>query len=191
MSEEKRCRWATNSIELYQVYHDEEWGVPVYDDHTLFEMLVLESFQAGLSWLIILKKREAFREAFDNFEVTKIVAYKEDKIQALVNNKNIVRNMAKIKATINNAQVFMSVQAEYGKFANYIWSFTERKVVDMVGSPLVVTNALSDKIALDLKQKGFKFMGSTTVFAYLQAIGIINAHDADCFCVVNHAQKNF
>ena len=183
MSEQKRCQWATNSIELYQVYHDEEWGVPVYDDHLLFEMLVLESFQAGLSWLIILKKREAFRQAFDNFDITKIVAYQDDKIQALLNDQKIVRSIAKIKATISNAQAFMSVQAEYGKFANYIWSFTERKIIDMVGSPFVTTNDLSDRIAKDLKQKGFKFMGSTTVFAYLQAIGIINAHDADCFCV--------
>ena len=177
----KRCEWASDVVEIYQNYHDHEWGVPVYDDQKLFEMFILESFHTGLSWLIILKKREAFRQAFDHFNVDQVKCYKEEKIAELMQNAAIVRNEAKIRAAISNAVAFCHVQQEFGSFSKYIWRFTENQVlVDRSG---VTKNALSDHIAKDLKKRGFKFMGSVTLYSYMQAIGIIDGHSADCFRV--------
>lgn len=183
----KRCKWC-NSSELYQKYHDEEWGVPVYDDAKLFEFLILETFQAGLSWITILKKRENFRVAFDNFDYKKIVLYKEEKIQELLQNAGIIRNQLKIRATISNAVAFMNIQKEFGSFSAYIWKFTG-------GIPVVnnikendsppATSPLSDTVSKDLKKRGFKFVGSTVIYAHMQATGMIDDHYDYCW------KKNF
>ena len=178
----KRCNWpAFENNPIYVDYHDFEWGVASYEDRYLFEMLVLESFHCGLSWLIILKKREAFREAFDNFDAKKIVQYDENKIDALMNNKNIVRNKAKILATISNASAFLRIKEAFGSFKDYIWSFTNHKIVYGDGIHFQTTNALSYQISKDLKKRGFKFMGSVTTYSYLEAIGVMNNHMKDCF----------
>ena len=174
----KRCKWVNEENEKYIKYHDEEWGVPSYEDSYLFEMLLLESFQAGLSWECILNKRESFRKAFDNFDYRKIAEYKEDKIKELTNNKDIIRNKLKIKASINNAKVFMKIQKEYGTFSNYIWHFTDKKVIK--DNAEKTTSPLSDEISKDLQRRGMKFVGSTIIYSYLQAIGIINDHDENC-----------
>lgn len=180
----KRCNWVSTD-ELYINYHDEEWGKPVYDDATIFEFLVLESFQAGLSWITILKKREHFRDAFDQFDYKKIAYYSEEKVDALMQNAGIVRNRLKILATINNAQRFLEVQKEFGTFSAYIWSFVG-------GKPLVnsfksikevpATTEISDALSKDLKKRGFKFLGSTVVYAHMQATGMVNDHIVDCIC---------
>lgn len=180
----KRCNWVSTD-ELYINYHDEEWGKPVYDDATIFEFLVLESFQAGLSWITILKKREHFRDAFDQFDYKKIAHYSEEKVVALMQNAGIVRNRLKILATINNAQRFLEVQKEFGTFSAYIWSFVG-------GKPLVnsfksikevpATTEISDALSKDLKKRGFKFLGSTVVYAHMQATGMVNDHIVDCIC---------
>ena len=179
----KRCQWVSNDP-LYIVYHDKEWGVPVFDDKILFEFLVLESFQAGLSWITILKKRENFKKAFDNFNYKKIATYSEDKYQELIQNVGIVRNKLKVKATINNAQQFLKIQEEFGSFSTYFWSFTEGKSIEnsfKSAKEVPATTNLSDKISKDLKKRGFKFMGSTIVYAYMQAVGMVNDHTVDCF----------
>lgn len=179
----KRCFWAGNDP-LYIKYHDEEWGVPVYDDPTLFEFLVLETFQAGLSWITILKKRENFRKAFDNFDYQKIVKYDELKYEELLTNKGIIRNKLKIKATISNAKTFMEVQEEFGSFSKYIWGFcngTPIKNNFKNREEVPATTELSDKISKDLKKRGFKFVGSTVIYAYMQATGMVNDHVTDCF----------
>lgn len=178
----KRCGWKNleNSI-TYKNYHDNEWGVPSYDDEYLFEMFLLESFHCGLSWLIILNKRDAFKNAFDNFNVNKIALYNEDKVIELLNNKDIVRNKAKILATIQNAKTFIKVQSEFGSFSDYIWSFTDNKVECTPFDGTVTHNNISDKISKDLKKRGFKFMGTVTTFSYLEAIGVMNNHSIDCF----------
>lgn len=176
----KRCRWVDETSELYVRYHDTEWGVPSYDDNYLFEMLLLESFQAGLSWITILKKRENFRKAFDDFNVAKISQYDETKIQALMNDKGIIRNRLKIRAAVNNAAVFMRIQKDYGSFSNYIWSFTDGKIIYNETDELAPTSSLSDEISKELKKKGMKFVGSTIIYSYLQAIGIINDHELQC-----------
>lgn len=178
-----RCTWCGND-ELYQKYHDEEWGKPVYDDDTIFEFLILESFQAGLSWITILRKRENFKKAFDNFNYKKIAKYSDDKIEELMQNSGIVRNKLKILATITNAQKFMEVQKEFGSFSNYIWAFVDGKPI--VNQPntlkeVPATTEISDKLAKDLKKRGFKFMGSTVVYAHMQATGMVNDHVNDCF----------
>lgn len=180
----KRCDWVSTD-ELYINYHDNEWGKPVYDDATIFEFLVLESFQAGLSWITILKKREHFRDAFDQFDYKKIAYYSEEKVEALMQNAGIVRNRLKILATINNAQRFLEVQKEFGTFSTYIWSFVG-------GKPLVnsfksikevpATTEISDALSKDLKKRGFKFLGSTVVYAHMQATGMVNDHIVDCIC---------
>ena len=175
-----RCKWVNEKNEKYIKYHDEEWGVPSYEDSYLFEMLLLESFQAGLSWECILNKRESFRKAFDNFDYRKIAEYKEDKINELINDKNIIRNKLKIKASINNAKIFMKIQKEYGTFSNYIWHFTDEKVIKNKDNTEKVTSPLSDEISKDLQSKGMKFVGSIIIYSYLQAIGIINDHDENC-----------
>lgn len=179
-----RCNWVTTD-ELYIKYHDEEWGKPVYDDETIFEFLVLESFQAGLSWITILKKRENFREAFDHFNYQKIATYTDEKIEELMNNAGIVRNRLKILATINNAQRFMEVQQEFGSFSKYIWSFVNGK--PMVNTfktiqEVPATTDISDVLAKDLKKRGFKFLGSTVMYAHMQATGMVNDHIVSCVC---------
>ncbi len=175
----KRCQWVNLKNELYIKYHDEEWCVPKYDDHSLYELLILESFQAGLSWECVLNKREAFRKCYDNFDIDKVIFYDEKKIEDLLNNKDIIRNKLKIKSSINNSKIFKSIQKEYGSFAKYIWSFSDDKVVDEEFE--ITTNELSDMISNDLKKRGMTFVGSTIIYSYLQAIGIINSHSKDCF----------
>lgn len=175
-----RCNWVNENNELYIKYHDEEWGVPSYEDSYLFEMLVLESFQAGLSWECILNKREYFRASFDNFDYKKISKYDTDKINELMNNKYIIRNKLKINATINNAKIFMNIQNEYKSFSNYIWHFTNNKIIKNIDDKFRTTSDLSDKISIDLKRRGMKFVGSTIIYSYLQAIGIINDHELKC-----------
>lgn len=178
-----RCNWCGDD-ELYMDYHDKEWGVPVFDDHLLFEFLVLETFQAGLSWITILRKRENFRMAFDNFDYQKIAAYKEVKYEELLLNSGIVRNKLKIKATILNAQNFIEIQKEFGSFSNYLWQFTKGTPIQNNWKQLnevPATTALSDTISKALKKKGFKFVGSTVIYAYMQAIGMVNDHVTNCF----------
>ncbi len=178
-----RCPWCGND-RLYVEYHDTEWGVPVYDDQTLFEFLILESFQAGLSWITILRKRENFRKAFDDFDYKKIAKYPESKIEELLQNEGIIRNKLKVRAAVTNAQAFMKVQQEFGSFSNYIWDFVGGKPIknalkSMNDAP--ATTPLSDQLSKDLKKRGFKFMGSTVVYAHMQATGMVNDHLVDCF----------
>lgn len=177
-----RCGWCEKD-DLYRKYHDEEWGKPVYDDETIFEFLVLESFQAGLSWYTILKKRENFKKAFDEFNYNIIATYSEDKVEDLMNNAGIIRNRLKILATINNAQRFQEVQKEFGSFSKYIWSFVDGKPI--VNNPKTLndvpaTTEISDALSKDLKKRGFKFLGSTVVYAHMQATGMVNDHLVDC-----------
>ena len=176
--EKTRCKWCNLANPLYLKYHDEEWCVPVYDDATLFEFIILEAFQAGLSWETILNKRENFREAFDNFDPLKIEDYDENKINELVNNKGIIRNRRKIEAAIVNARVFLEIRKEWGTFSEYIWHFTDGKIIYETGK---ASSELSDQISKDLKKRGMKFVGTTIVYAYLQAIGILYSHDEECF----------
>ncbi len=181
--EKKRCGWAGKE-EIYVHYHDEEWGVPVKDDDKQFEFLILETFQAGLSWITILRKRENFRKAFDNFDYKKIARYNEAKIQSLLQDEGIIRNQLKVRATVTNAQAFMKIQDEFGSFTDYIWGFVDHKPVNEKRKSLnevPATTELSDKISKDLKKRGFKFVGSTVVYAHLQATGIVNDHVTDCF----------
>ncbi|NOZ47036.1 MAG: DNA-3-methyladenine glycosylase I [Chlorobi bacterium] len=178
-----RCEWAGNN-QLYIDYHDTEWGVPVYDDAKLFEFLTLEGFQAGLSWLTILKKRKNFRKAFDNFDYKKISTYTDDKVAELMNDAGIVRNKLKIQATINNANAFIQVQQEFGTFSKFVWSFTNGKPVQNMFNSLAELPAktkLSDKLSNELKKRGFKFVGSTIVYAHMQATGMVNDHIVTCF----------
>lgn len=178
-----RCAWCGNDP-LYIEYHDTEWGVPVYDDAKLFEFLMLETFQAGLSWITVLRKRENFRMAFDNFDYKKIAKYNEKKYEALMQNKGIIRNKLKIKATISNAIAFMKIQQEFGSFSNYIWNFTQSKPIQNNYKNLKELPAktdLSDNISKDLKKRGFKFVGSTVIYAHMQATGMVNDHVTDCF----------
>lgn len=176
--EKIRCKWCNLENPLYVKYHDEEWCVPTYDDAVLFEFIILESFQAGLSWETILNKRENFREAFDNFNPHIILEYKEDKMNELMNNKGIIRNRRKIEASIVNAKAFLEIQAEWGTFSKYIWHFTDEKIIYETGK---ASSELSDQISKDLKKRGMKFVGTTIVYAYLQAIGVIYSHDTECF----------
>ncbi len=177
----KRCRWVDEKSDIYVKYHDEEWGVPKYDDRELFELLVLESFQAGLSWLTILKRREDFRKAFDNFDVIKVSNYNQEKVEELVNNEKIIRCRGKITSTINNAKIFRQIQKEYGSFSNYIWGFTDNKIIQNEFDQLPVSTPLSDKISKDLKKRGMKYVGTVIIYSYLQAIGIVNDHEKNCF----------
>ena len=173
----KRCSWVTDD-EIYIKYHDEEWGIPTYDDKELFEMLVLESFQAGLSWITILKKRENFKKAFDEFDVVKVADYGEDKINELLDNEGIIRHKGKITSAINNAKIFIDIQKEFGSFSNYIWSFTDGEIIK---SEYMTESELSKKISKDLKKRGMKFVGPTIIYSYLESIGIIDNHEKDCF----------
>ena len=173
-----RCKWCNMKNLLYIKYHDEEWGVLNLDEQYLFEMLILESFQAGLSWECVLNKREAFREAFDNFDIDKIIDYKEEKLDQLLENEKIIRNRLKIYATVNNARIFKDIQQEYGSFRAYLSRYTNEKILYEVDK---TTSELSDAISKDLKKRGMKYVGSTIIYSYLQAIGIIYSHDKECF----------
>lgn len=178
-----RCDWV-NDDPLYQKYHDEEWGVPVHDDHKMFEFLLLESFQAGLSWYTILKKRENFRKAFDNFDYQKIAGYDQSDVSRLMGNPGIIRNRQKIEAAINNARCFIRISEEHGLFCSYFWQFTDGKSIQNSWknlSEVPATTPLSDQISKDLKKKGFKFVGSTTIYAHMQACGMVNDHQTNCF----------
>ena len=177
----QRCKWCNLKNNLYVKYHDEEWAKLNLEDNYLYEMLLLESFQAGLSWECILNKREAFRLAFDNFNITKICNYSDEKISELLSNKKIIRNKLKIKAAINNSKIFKNIQDEYGSFSNYLKKFTKGKIIYEIGK---TTSKLSDDISNDLKNRGMKFVGSTIIYSYLQAIGVIYSHDKDCFLYI-------
>ncbi len=183
MAEIKRCRWCEGDS-LYEAYHDHEWGVPVLDDETLFEFLTLETFQAGLSWITVLRKRNNFKEAFDNFNYRKIAQYKDTKITELMQNAGIIRNQMKIRATVTNAREFMKIQDEFGSFSKYIWQFVDgepiqNEIEDHKMAP--ATTEISDKLSKDLKKRGFKFVGSTVIYAHMQATGMVNDHQIDCF----------
>lgn len=173
-----RCKWCNLNNPKYIEYHDNEWGIPVYDDKHLYEMLILESFQAGLSWECILNKRESFKIAFDNFNIDKVCNYDDKKIQELLENPNIIRNKLKINAAINNSKVFKKIQNEYKTFSNYIWHFTNNTVIYEVDK---TKSELSDIISNDLKKRGMKFVGTTIIYSYLQAIGVIYSHERECF----------
>ncbi len=173
----KRCSWCNLNNPLYIRYHDEEWGQPNFDERYLLEMLILESFQAGLSWECVLNKREAFRQAYDQFDLNKICSYDETKLQELAQNKGIIRNRLKIKASVENAKIFKAIQKEYGSFYNYLKIFTQGKTFYEVG---LTRSKLSDCLSADLKKKGMKFVGTTIIYSYLQAIGIIYSHDENC-----------
>jgi DNA-3-methyladenine glycosylase I len=183
MEEKNRCSWCLSS-DLYKEYHDQEWGKPVYDDATLFEFLLLETFQAGLSWITILNKRENFRKAFDNFDYQKIANYSEEKIQELLLDAGIIRNKLKVYSAVTNAQNFIKIQEEFGSFSKYIWAFTDGKPIDNKPKTLkevTATTPLSDAISKDLKKRGFKFVGSTVVYAHMQATGMVNDHIEECW----------
>ena len=171
-----RCKWCNLNNPLYVEYHDNEWGVLNLDEKYLFEMLILESFQAGLSWECVLNKREFFKEAYDDFDIEKIVLYDDAKIEELSNNKNIIRNKLKIKASINNAKVFMDIESEFGSFKNYLLKYFKEYPIKEVGK---TTSSISDELSKDLFKRGMRFVGSTIIYSYLQAIGLINSHD-DC-----------
>lgn len=173
-----RCSWLPEGDNLYENYHDHEWGRPLHDDHKLYEMFVLELFQAGLSWRIILGKREAFREAYDDFDINKVACYDEKKVDELMQNKAIIRSLNKIKASISNSKIILTIIKEYGSFNNYIWSFTNNQIIYEVGK---TTNAISDAMSKDLKKRGVKYAGSVTIYSFLQAVGVINSHEKDCF----------
>ena len=175
-----RCKWVNFKNKIYVDYHDNEWGKEERDDRMLFELLILEGFQAGLSWECILNKRQYFREAFDNFDCIKISKYDSGKITELLNNQNIIRNKLKVNAAITNAKVFIEIQKEFGSFDKYIWGFTNGKVIKNMDDNLKTTSKLSDEISKDLKKRGMKFVGSTIIYSYLQAIGIINDHELNC-----------
>ena len=181
--EKIRCSWCEKD-DLYRAYHDNEWGKPVYNDETIFEFLVLESFQAGLSWYTILKKRENFKLALDDFNYRKIAEYTDEKTEELMQNPGIIRNRLKILATVNNAKRFLEVQKEFGTFSEYIWSFVNGKPI--INHPKTLkdvpaTSEISDALAKDLKKRGFKFLGSTVVYAHMQATGMVNDHLLDCW----------
>ncbi len=183
MSEKTRCAWA-GDLPIYIDYHDNEWGQPVHDDNKLFEMLILEGMQAGLSWLTVLKKREAFRAAFDGFDPGKVALYNETKIQELLANEEIIRNRLKINAAVANAKAFLKVQEKYGSFDNFIWAYVGHKPVlnhwaEMGEVP--AKTQISDKISKDLKGMGFKFAGSTIIYSFMQATGMVNDHFMGCF----------
>ncbi|MBE5980615.1 MAG: DNA-3-methyladenine glycosylase I [Paenibacillaceae bacterium] len=180
--DKKRCFWVNESLPIYVKYHDEEWGVPVYDDEKLYEMFLLETFQAGLSWITVLNKREAFREAFDGFDPEKVVAYKEEKLNELMNNPGIIRNRRKVEAAVKNTRIFMEIQKEFGSFSTYLWGFTGEKIIVNQDDNFQVKTDLSDQISKDLKKRGMSFVGSVTIYSYLQAVGVVNDHELGCVC---------
>ena len=173
-----RCCWCNTKNEVYTKYHDEEWGKLQTDDHYLFEMLILEGFQAGLSWECVLNKRESFRKAFDDFQIDKIIDYDDNKLRELYENKGIIRNKRKINATVKNAIIFKEIVNEFGSFYNYLKTFTYGEIYKETG---LVSSPLSDEISNDLRKRGMSFVGTVIIYSYLQAVGIINSHDEDCF----------
>lgn len=178
-----RCAWA-GSDPLYHQYHDAEWGVPVHDDQKLFEFLILEGMQAGLSWITILKKRQAFKDAYDQFDVQKVAMYDAEKVESLMQNAGIIRNHQKILASIQNAQGFIKIQREFGSFDRYIWDFVDQKPIQnhwQSLSEIPASTTLSAKISKDLVQRGFRFVGPTIIYAHMQATGMVNDHTMDCF----------
>jgi len=175
----KRCEWVLLGDELYLKYHDEEWGVPVHDDKRLFEMLILEGAQAGLSWLTILKKRENYRKGFDGFDFKRVAEYDSKKIENLMRDAGIVRNKLKINSAIRNARIFIDIRKEFGSFDKYLWEFVEG--IPIIGDGSLVKSDLSDEISQDLKKRGMNFVGSTIIYAFMQAVGIVNDHDIGCF----------
>ena len=182
MNSKNRCSWCNIKNQIYVEYHDNEWGQPKFDDKYLYEMLILESFQAGLSWECVLNKRDSFRQAYDNFDLNKVCCYNNKKINELLNNKNIIRNKLKINASINNSKIFKAIVIEFGSFINYINNFTGGKIIYEIDK---TTNHLSDVISNDLQNRGMKFVGSTIIYSYLQAIGIIYSHEKDCYLYKN------
>ena len=180
----QRCQWCLSNGEIYVKYHDDEWGVPVHDDRHFFEHIILEGAQAGLSWITILKRRENYRKAFDNFDVKKVAKYDEKKIEELVQDAGIIRNRLKIKSAVKNAKVFIEIQKEFGSFDKYFWNYTGGKVIDnqiKTMREIQATSDLSDKISVDLKKRGMSFMGSTIVYAMMQSVGMVNDHEISCF----------
>jgi len=183
MSNKIRCRWCIGDA-LYEEYHDNEWGKPVHDDHKLFEFLLLETFQAGLSWITILRKRENFRKAFDNFDYRKIAGYDDTKIEELLQDAGIIRNRLKVLAAVSNAQAFIKIQQEFSSFSSYYWAFSNNKPVDNKFESMAqipATTPLSDAISKDMKKRGFKFVGSTVIYATMQATGMVNDHIMNCW----------
>ena len=178
----KRCGWAEPNSELYTAYHDQEWGRPEHQDQKLFEMLILEGFQAGLSWITILKKREAFREAFDGFDPVVVAGYGPEKLEILMSNPGIVRNRRKIEASVQNAKVFLDIKKEFGSFDRYLWGFTQGKVMLNTDNEVRASTPLSDRISADLKRRGMKFVGTVIIYSFLQAVGIVNDHETGCWC---------
>lgn len=178
MDSRKRCKWCNLKNPLYVEYHDNEWGVPNFNSRYLYEMFLLESFQAGLSWECVLNKRDSFRKAYDNFDIDKVISYDETKINELMNNKDIIRNKLKIKASIKNSKIYKEIECEYGSFYEYLRTFTKDNIVYETDK---TTNDLSDAISNDLKHRGMTFVGSVIIYSYLQAIGVIYSHDKDCF----------
>jgi len=178
MDNKKRCKWCNLKNPLYVEYHDREWCLPNFDDKYLYEMLLLESFQAGLSWECVLNKRESFRKAYDNFDINKVISYDETKINELLNNKGIIRNKRKIRASINNSKIFKEISKEYGSFHNYLRTFTKDETIYETDKTI---NDLSDAISKDLQNRGMTFVGSIIIYSYLQAIGVIYSHDKDCY----------
>ena len=177
-----RCKWCNLKNIKYVSYHDNEWGKPNFDDKYLYEMLILETFQAGLSWEIILNKREDIKKAFDNFEIDKVCSYNDKKIKQLLENRKIIRNKLKINSTISNSKIFKQIQNEYGSFYNYLRKFTNDKIIYEIDK---TTNELSDSLSKDLQKRGMKFVGSTIIYSYLQAIGVIYSHEKECFMYRN------
>ncbi len=178
MDGKKRCTWCNMKNPKYVAYHDSEWCRPCFDDKYLYEMLILESFQAGLSWECVLNKRESFRLAYDDFDLERVCAYGPEKIAELLNNKDIIRNKLKINASIGNSRIFREITCEYGSFYSYLRQFATREIIYETGK---TTNELSDEISNDLKSRGMKFVGSTIIYSYLQAIGLIDSHDKECY----------
>ena len=178
MDNKKRCSWCNLKKPLYMEYHDREWGVPNFSEQYLYEMLILESFQAGLSWECVLNKRENFREAYDGFKIEKVIAYDEAKVAELLGNPGIIRNKRKILASIQNSKIFKEISQEYGSFYNYLRTFTGETIVYETGK---TTNALSNTISKDLQKRGMTFVGSTIIYSYLQAIGVICSHEEGCY----------
>ena len=173
-----RCKWCNLKNPLYIEYHDNEWGKLNTDDKYLYEMLILESFQAGLSWECVLNKRASFRSAYDEFDIEKVCSYNENKVEELINNKDIIRNKLKINASINNSKIFKEIVNEFGSFYNYLKKFAGEEVIYEADK---ITSELSDAISKDLKKRGMKFVGSTIIYSYLQAVGIINSHEEECY----------
>ena len=177
----KRCCWADPSLDLYTAYHDQEWGRPEHNDRKLFEMLILEGFQAGLSWITILKKREAFRKVFDDFDPSVVAGYGPEKLEALMSDPGIVRNRRKIEASVTNASVFLEIQKEFGSFDRYLWGFTQGQIILNTDDVVRASSNLSDRISADLKRRGMKFVGTVIIYSFLQAVGVVNDHEMDCW----------